>query len=215
MPRIWKLLVAGVALVLGLPLSASAAQLDADERPTTSGPVATSSELKSCRSKRVKTGNRTVARVRVCSRYFLFNPDAETDPANDYGAYWIQLNANAIRGFCVKAIRTDLSYGNGVHAKAPKPATTVKAGKKRRLTTKLAVDAQGNSDDTGIIKNSFVLHPGTMTARVRDGDTYRLRWRGSSGGKLAFAAGLELSWATNQDAPDIDPQIVLRLSRAC
>jgi hypothetical protein len=214
MPRIWKLLVAGAALVVGLPLTASAAQIDAEERPTTRGPVATSSELKTCKSKPVKDGGRTAARVRVCSRYFLFNPEAETDPANDYGAYWIQLNANAVPGFCVKAVRTDLSYGNGVHAKAPKPGTTVKAGDKRRYTTKLAVDAQGNSDATGIIKNSFVLHPGTMRARVQDG-TYRLRWRGSSGGKLGFAAGLELSWATGQDAPDIDPQIVLRLSRDC
>lgn len=215
MPSVWKLLVAAAALVVGLPLTASAGQLDADERPTTRGPVATSSELKTCKSKRVKDGNRTVARVRVCSRYFLFNPDAETDPANDYGAYWIQVNANAVPGFCVKTVRTDLSYAEGVHAKAPKPGTTVKAGKKRRYTTRLAVDAQGNSDATGIIKNSFVLHPGTMRARVKDGDTHRLRWRGSSGGRLAFAAGLELSWATNQDAPDVDPQIVLRISQDC
>jgi hypothetical protein len=213
--RIFKALAAGTALVMALPLSASAAQLDADEAPTTKGPVATSPQLKSCQSKSFKQGNKTVAHFKVCSRYYLFNPEAETDSTKDYGAFWIQVNADAVPGFCVKTVRTRLAFSQGVHSKAPRPGTVVQTKRKRRYTTKLTVDAQGNTDTVGVIKNSFVIHPGRMRARLVDGDTYRLKWRGSSGGKLGFAGGLELSWATGEEAPDVDPQIVARMSEDC
>ena len=215
MARIHKLLVLGAALVIALPAGAHA-QLDADDRPTTRGPVASGDSLKSCRSEPVRgDGGRILARFRVCSRYYLFNPDAETDDSKDYGAFWIQVQANASRGVCVKKIRTKLSYSRGVHAKSPKPGTTVKAGKKKRYATKLTVDAQGNTETRATIRNSFVLHGGKMSARTVKGGDYLLAWRGSSGKKLGFAAGLELSWPESGEAPRVKPRIRARLSRNC
>ena len=215
MTSIHKLLVLGAALVIALPAGAHA-QLDADDRPTTRGPIASGPQLKSCKTEPGRDGGgNVVARFRVCSRYYLFNPDAETDDAKNYGAFWIQVQADAARGVCVKRIRTKLAYSGGVHAKAPKPGTTVKAGSKKRYTTKLTIDAQGNAEDRASIRNSFVLRRGKMTARTTKEGAYLLAWRGSSGKQLGFAAGLELSWPETGEAPRVKPRIRARLSRDC
>jgi hypothetical protein len=214
MARIHKLLVLGAALVIALPAGARA-QLDADDRPTTRGPIASGPQLKSCKSEPVKEGGEVVARFRVCSRYYLFNPDAESDASKNYGAFWIQVQADAAQGVCVKRIRTKLAYSQGVHAKAPKTGTTVKADKKKRFTTKLTVDAQGNTETKAMIRNSFVQRGGKMTARRAKGGDYLLGWRGSSGKQLGFAAGLELSWPETGEAPRVKPRIRARLSRSC
>lgn len=215
MARIYKLLVLGTALIVALPMTASA-QLDADDRPTTRGPIASGPQLKSCKSEPVKSEDgKVLARFRVCSRYYLFDPDAETDTSKDHGAFWIQVEADASKGICVKLIRTKLAFSKGVHAKSPKPGTTVKAGKRKRYVTRLTVDAQGNTDNPAKIRNAFVLHRGKMWAETVKGGDYRLSWRGSSDRKLGFAAGLELSWPNTGEAPRVKPRIRARLSRAC
>jgi hypothetical protein len=215
MARIHKLLVLGAALVIALPAGAQA-QLDADDRPTTRGPIASGPQLKSCKSESVRgDGGRILARFRVCSRYYLFNPEAETDDSRNYGAFWIQVQADATRGVCVKRIKTKLAYSRGVHAKAPKTGTTVTANKRKRYTTKLTVDAQGNTDTKATIRNSFVQRGGRMSARTVKGGDYLLEWKGSAGKKLGFAAGLELSWPDTGEAPRVRPRIRARLSRNC
>jgi hypothetical protein len=216
MPRIRKLVVVVATLIVALPMAAWA-QLDADERPTTRGPIATGPQLKSCKSEPVRgEGGRVLARFRVCSRYYLFDPASETDTSRDHGAFWIQVQADASRGICVKRIRTTLRYSRGVRAKAPKVGTTVRAKKKKkkRYVTRLEVDAQGATDTPARIRNGFVLRGGRMAADSINGG-YRLSWRGSSGGELGFAAGLELSWPDTGDAPRVKPEIRARLSREC
>jgi hypothetical protein len=202
--------IAALACCFALLISpaASAAQMDAREKPSVKGPLTTSDELKNCKSKRQRSDGELVARFKVCTSYYIFDPAQETNANRDYGAYWIQVNINSTNGWCSRVVKTNLSLPNGVHQKAPKPGTSVKRGRVRSYTTKLRVDAQGAAVDDGVIKNSVRLWPGRLRAVTRnDGNTYRLRWAGNSAAKLAFAAGLELSWVAGESPPTVNSAV--------
>jgi hypothetical protein len=213
-----KVLPVGLAvLVVALPSAAVAAQLKAKDPPKVDGPLSTSPELRRCtrRTERTESG-RVIAHFKVCSRYYRFDPDKESDSTSNYGAFWIQVNADATNGWCARAVKVDLSYSGGVRNKAPKPGTREKAEHRERFTTSLIVDADGRADRKASIKNSFDLLPGILRSSLRgNGKTFRLQWKGNSNAKLAFASGLELSWPEDGEAPSISPRVRSLFDRGC
>jgi hypothetical protein len=107
-----KVLPVGLAvLVVALPSAAVAAQLKAKDPPKVDGPLSTSPDLRRCtrRTERTESG-RVIAHFKVCSRYYRFDPDKESDSNSNYGAFWIQVNADATNGWCARAVKVDLSY---------------------------------------------------------------------------------------------------------
>jgi hypothetical protein len=201
------IVTATVALGMG-PSSAGTPQLKASNRPVIDGPLSTSSDLQVCK-KQVETNSSgtPIMRFKVCSGYYLFDPDKESGSNKDFGAFWFQVNADAINGYCARSITIDLDFTNGVHTRAPKLGTFEKAKKQEPFTTKLKVDAEGKADKPGTLKNTFKLLRGRMRSLMADENTFRLKWQGRAKDRLAFATGLELSWPEDDDLPAIQPRV--------
>jgi hypothetical protein len=164
--------------------------------------------LHACKKKREKTaGGRLLARFEICSSYYLFDPNEEENTKVDYGAYWLQVNVDATRRWCARSVKVIIPLPDTVHAKAPRPGSRAN-GANRRYTTKLEVDAQNHTSTPAKIKNSFTLRPNKLRSEVvAAGDKFRLTWTGSTARKLAFAAGIELSWPSDAAPPDVTPVV--------
>jgi hypothetical protein len=198
------------AWLIAQPATVLAAQMGAGDDPAVSGPLSTRDDLQSCKKKKEKTARgHLIARFKVCSGYYLFDPDREDSTASNYGAYWLQLNVDATRRWCARSVKLILPLPATAHAKAPAPGTKVKAPKNKRYTTRLEVDAQGHTSDPAKIKNSFIVRPEKLRSEVvRKNKKLRLLWAGSSTRKLAMAAGIELSWDSGAAPPGIRPRVL-------
>jgi len=204
-----QLLPLATAVALLVPAAAFAAQLEANDPPKRDGPLSTSPSLRSCKKRTERTkGGSAIAYFKVCTRYYEFDRDQETDSNTNYGAFWVQANVDATNGWCARSAKVELSYSRGVRNKAPKPGSTERAKQRERFTTKLIVDTDGHSAAEASLKNSFTLLPGKLRSKmVGNGKTYRLRWEGRSKNKTALAAGLELAWPEDGEAPQISPSV--------
>jgi len=210
-----KLIAALTAALVALPAVAVGApkQLKANNKPTLSGPVSTTPNLQGCKKKTQRHEGQAVARFHICNGYYVFNPDQETDADTDYGAYWVQATVNAVNGWCTRSVTTELTGGgDGVTQRSPKPGTTIKAKKARNVTPRVRVDAQGNTDSPGTLRNTFRLRPGTLKSR-RAGSTFRTIWTGKSQQKLAFVMGAEIRWAAGEAPPGFAPQVFARFEK--
>ena len=196
------------AAVLAYPSAAAAVQMDATDDPNVNGPLSTNGDLQACKRKREKTARgRLIARFEICSRYYLFDPNEEDSTKSDYGAYWVQVNVDATRQWCTRSVKIIVPLPATVHAKAPRPGSRVRGGNKK-YTTKLEVDAQNHTSTPAEIKNSFTLRPKKLRSEVvSDGDKFRLSWTGSTARKLGYAAGIELSWASDATPPAVTPVV--------
>jgi hypothetical protein len=182
--------------------------MDATDDPTVTGPLSTNDDLQACKKKREKTARgRLIARFEICSSYYVFDPNEEDSAESDYGAYWVQVNVDATRRWCTRSVKIILPLPDTVHAKAPRPGGAAK-GANKKYTTKLEVDAQGNTSTPGEVKNSFTLRPKKLRSEVvSNGDKFRLVWSGNSARKLAYAAGMELSWGQDATPPAVTPVV--------
>ena len=179
----------GSLLLLSTP--AAAAQLDASERPRSSGPL--SFEGKHCARQTLRADGKKVATARTCLFLYSFSPLSETDALRDYGAAWAQTEVDASGGWCATKIRSALFLPKETegHTHAP---TAKKAAKPKRVTTKLVVDAEGFGLAEGILTQSYRLYPRRITPSVSDaGRTVSVTWKGNTSKPLAFALGLEFS----------------------
>ena len=203
------------AIVMIAPAAAIGApkQLAATKKPQVNGPLTTNGGLQGCKKKTERHQGEPVAHFQICNGYYVFDPDDETDAANDYGAYWVQATVDAVNGWCTRSVVTELEGGgNSIAARAPKPGTTIKKKKGQKFTTKLRVDAQGNTDSEATIKNTFKLRPGTFKARKK-GSKFLLNWAGRSKKKLAYVMGAELMWAAGGSPPTLVPQVFARFEK--
>jgi hypothetical protein len=182
--------------------------MDATDDPTVGGPLSTNDELQACKRKREKaSGGRLIARFEICSGVYLFDPGAEDSTESDYGAYWMQVNVDATRRWCTRSVKIIVPLPDTAHAKAPRPGSRAR-GANKKYTTKLEVDAQDHTSAPAKIKNSFTLRPKKLRSElVSDGDKLRLTWTGSTARKLAYAAGIELSWASDATPPEVIPVV--------
>jgi hypothetical protein len=201
------------ALVVAMPSPAHAAQMDAADDPTLRGPLSTSDDLQACKKKKERgRRGRLIARFKVCSGYYLFDPDQEDNAEANYGAYWIQANIDATRRWCTRSVKIVLPLPETSHSKAPRPGISVKG--RKRHTTKLRVDAQNNTSSPGRVKNSFIVRSRRLRSKiVSDGERFRLAWRGSTSRKLAYAAGIELSWDPGAGPPPVTPVVTAAFAR--
>jgi hypothetical protein len=210
-----KLIAALTVGLLALPAAAIGApkQMSANDKPQLSGPLSTDASLKSCKRKTEKVKGKAVARFHICNGYYVFDPDDETEDATDYGAYWVQATVDAVNGWCTRSVVTELAGGgSGVTQRSLKPGTTIKAKKARNVTPRIKVDADGNTDTPGTIKNTFRLRPGTLKSR-NTGGKFRLTWTGKSPRKLASVMGAEIRWATGESPPTFSPQVFARFEK--
>lgn len=209
-----RLAVLIAAAVLAYPSAAGAQQMDATDDPTVGGPLSTDAALHACKRKREKAaGGKFVARFEICSTVYLFDPDEEDSTKSDYGAYWVQVNVDATRRWCTRSVKIIVPLPEFVHAKAPRPGSRVRGANKKH-TTKLEVDAQDHTSTPARIKNSFTLRPKKLRSElVSDGDKFRLTWTGSTARKLAYAAGIELSWAPDATPPEVTPVVASSFAR--
>jgi hypothetical protein len=210
-----KLIAALTAGVLAVPAAAIGApkQLSANDKPQVSGPLTTNGGLQGCNKRTERHKGEAVARLHICNGYYIFDPDEESNAAADYGAYWVQGTVDAVNGWCTRSVVTELDGGgNGVTKRSPKPGTTLKTNKGRKVTPKIKVDAEGNTDSPATIKNTFRLRPGTLKSR-KNGSKFRLTWTGKSRRKLAFVMGNEIQWETGESPPTFTPQVFAQFEK--
>jgi hypothetical protein len=191
---------------LALPAMASP-QLDARDDPTTSGPL--TAGQKGCDGGKEMHEGDLVARVRLCYRVYLFDPDSEDSEGRDYGVIWLQSNVDAEPGWCTTAVRTSALISEGGKAHDYSPAAKITADARKRVKRTLKVDAQGNAEQNGRITQSFVMFPKRVVPTLSTGgeQRFKLIWRGSTARKLAFASGVEISWPPAGGSPQIDPKL--------
>ena len=171
---------------------AEAAQTEAWDRPTVRGPLR--QELRNCRARSVRFEDRVVARVRSCIRLYSLRPSAESDVARDYGAVWLQTTVAPRGNWCAKLMRSDIEVPQGttMHAHAPTSRFT---DHRKRVRTRLVIDARQQAASAGAISQGFALIPRALrTSTQDDRHTWRATWRGSTGNKVASASGIEISW---------------------
>ncbi len=211
-----KLTAALAAGVLVATVAPAQAQLDADNRPDTSGPLATRQQFHDCQSREERFNGEVAGRFRICYWYFLYDPDRENSGRRNYAGFWAQATVKPVGQWCVRRARLDLKLPRApfVHARAPRPGTVVRTSSGRRFTTRLKIDAQGHSDRNGFISNTFFVRPNRMAVtNAGSGRTHRMAWSGGTGRTVAFASGVELSYRPGRQLPQVDPLVFAFLAR--
>jgi hypothetical protein len=208
-----------VALALGA-LPASAAQLDPRTAPVTTGPITDESdsyEGDRCSRQVIPSTNATepAAVAKFCWTFYSFDPNAETDVARNYGAWWIQSIVKPKNGWCVSRVVTQLSMGaeSTLHAISGRDFTTEKA---RRISPKIKIDAEGYADEPASIQQSLKLLPRKMTTRLaRESNNLKIVWTGATRRAVASAGGVEGSWAASSGPPVFLPGMSPRMISDC
>lgn len=200
--RVSMVAVTCLVTTMLLATPAYAEQIAAKDEPKVSDNLA--SQGKKCATERDKHDGVVVAVVKACQRFYTLDTAAETNEERDFGAFWLQSTIDPKPGWCVTSGSSDIVFPSRftVVSKAPDAAETAK--KSKRLKTTLSVDAGGDAGTPGSISQSSTLYPDTQTPLVKRGEKktkLRLKWSGSSGEKLAFVSGVQISWATDEGAP--------------
>ncbi len=207
------------ALVVGLAPSA-AGQLDARTEPVVSGPLTTLGDGKKCRATKYEVEGAVVARAKICLFLYSFDPEKEDDPDLDYGVMWAQTNVDTGGGWCAFKVNTEVYIPKDmpVHAKVPRAQ---EIPRRKKVTWKLAVDAEGNATEDASVKKGLTLYPSSLSRARREDDTYedtdlvRVTWRGETAQKLGFVSGMEVSWPEDKGPPEAVPFRVEYPIRQC
>ncbi len=211
--------VLAAALLLSSQTPA-AAQLDARHEPVVTGPLIAAGEGKKCRATKYEVEGDVVARAKVCLFLYSFDPEMEDDDARDYGVMWAQSNVDTSDGWCAFTVHTEIYIPTDmpVHNRVPRAQ---KIAKRKKVTWKMTVDANGHAAENGTVKKSLTLYRRELTrSRRADGsyenrDVVRLTWRGETAQKLGFVSGLEVSWPSDGGAPEEVPFRVEYPIRQC
>ena len=182
------------AALLLLAPSASADQTSARDEPDVSGPLELVDE--GCSGGGVRHEGRRIARVMSCVRLYQFDEVMESDPLRSYGVAWVQTTVDAARGWCTKAVNTNIVLGTDIERHGRAPAQRIRIYRPRPLRVHLAADANGYGMADAWIAQRVTAFRGTLTPSTgNEGRLLRLTWAGRrQGAKLAFAMGAEISW---------------------
>lgn len=212
--------LAGVmSAVLVVALSAPAVgQLDARAEPTVTGPLTAFGDGKRCRATKYEVEGEVVARAKICLFLYSFDPEMEDDDARDYGVMWAQTNVDTRGGWCAFRVDTEVFIPEDMpmHAKVPRAQ---EVSKRKKVSWKLGVDAEGHAGEDASVKKGLTLFPNRLTRARRDAgddtDLVRLTWRGETAEKLGFVSGFEVSWAEADGPPEAVPFRVEYPIRQC
>ncbi len=210
----------GAAILLMLPSPAHAAQLDAREEPTVSGPLSPAGEEKECRATKYTIESDVVARAKMCLFLYTFDAAKEDDDARDYGVVWAQTNVDTTGGWCAVKVQSEIYIPDAlpVHAKVPKERSI---NQKTAVVSKLRVDAEGHANEVAVVKNRYILYPDELRRTRRDDttspgtDVVRVTWTGKTAQKLGFVSGIEISWPVEDGPPSLIPFAVKYPIRQC
>jgi hypothetical protein len=187
-------------LVLGLLLSAgpvAARQMDARSSPRVRGPLA--QIAKDCKSRRERFRGRVIAVARSCVRFYTLAGDSNA--RRDYGVIWLHTTVDSRRSWCTTRVRSDINIPDGtrLHERSPR---LFRAGRRRRVTTRLVVDAAGFAESNAVVSKRFTMIPRRLQgARAANGRIWRAVWRGSSPAIVGAASGAEISWPQSERPP--------------
>jgi hypothetical protein len=214
MTRLKLIAVATVAALMAIATPAQA-QMDAGDRPSTSGPLTTRDRFHDCRSRVERFQGEVAGRFRICYWYFLYNPARESHGRRNYAGFWAQATINPVGPWCLRRAHLDLELPRlrHVHSRAPRPGTVLRPRSARRYRPRLEVDAQGYGDRSGFIANTFVVFPNRLAVTRPDRRTHRMTWSGGTGRTVAFASGVELSYRPGRMLPQVDPRVFASLAR--
>jgi hypothetical protein len=196
----------------------AAGQLDARTEPTVTGPLTALGDGKKCRATKYEVEGEVVARAKICLFLYAFDPEMEDDDARDYGVMWAQTNVDTGGGWCAFRVDTEVYIPQDMpmHAKVPRAQ---KIAKRKKVSWKLAVDAEGHASEEASVKKGLTLFPNRLTRARRDagddGDMIRLTWRGETAQKLGFVSGFEVSWPEDDGPPNAVPFRVEYPIRQC
>ena len=203
-----SLLLSGL---LAAPSTALAAQMTARDRPVVRGPLR--QEIRRCRSREVRFEGRVIAEARSCIRLYRLRPGVDNHSARDYGAVWLQATLDPRRRWCAEKVRSDVDVPDGtrMHNRAPRSRFT---DRRRRVRTRLVVDARGRADRRGVIRQGYALLPRALRTSTRsDGRLWRAVWRGSTDATVAIATGIEISWPAGEPPDRVSSNLAYRLQR--
>lgn len=172
-----------VSLLLGLAAAPARAADDATDPPTATGPLLAGEQL--CDE------SPTGLRSQSCSWWFDLAP-AHTNPAEDYFAYWFQLELDPPRGMCATDIQFGLDLPDGMRIASATPDRSARVRRAEPAVTRLEVDAEGGALVTGSVENELTAAPGRVDAGFSPGG-YGYSWRGSWPGKLVVAVGMQIA----------------------
>lgn len=172
-------------LALAFPVPASAAVQDASEAPRTSGPLVPGSPL-GCEDDGPPGPGES--RGQSCAWAYDLVP-ADTNAAEDFVGYWIQMEANPAPGMCVKRMHFDTTGPQSARLVSATPST----GKARGATTvELVVDGEGAAPAPGTIAQDVDLPKGRVRTTLRP-HRFTYDWAGNAPGKVVLAFGVQ--WA--------------------
>lgn len=200
--RVATVAVSVVAVAILFAPHAAAEQLAAKDDPKVSDNL--ESQGRKCATERDKHDGVVVAVVKACQRFYLLDAESETNADRDFGVFWLQSTIDPKPGWCVTSSSSDMVFSSrlALVSKTPNAQETTKRDK--RLKTSLSVDAGGDASTPGSISQTSTLYPDKQTPVVKSGDKvtkFRLKWNGSSGDKLAFVSGVQVSWAADDGPP--------------
>ncbi|HEX2051390.1 MAG TPA: hypothetical protein VHJ34_12290 [Actinomycetota bacterium] len=210
--NVTKLASLAAAAAIVLSAAPAAAQLDATNAPRSRGPVTL--EDKDCkRDVQRAPGGAVMARFALCRWFYRFKPERETNENRDFGAFWIQASVDAENGWCTRWTKADMKLPDKFGMLAPKLGTERRGP--QRFTTKLVVDASGDTERPARLQQTFKVFPGKMRAFKPSKDVYRLRWDGATKRKLAYAYGIEVSYPDGGNPSVVTPSILALFRRGC
>jgi hypothetical protein len=142
-------------------------------------------------------------------------PRRESNAARNFGAVWLQTNVDGRNGWCARNVESIIKVPRDTRIENFVPhfdRVRSPRGKKVRLV----INADGDADRNGVVKNRFWLVPRGIRPSVSDNNRRLvLRWTGNTAQKLAFALGVEFSW-NDQRGFDGRPQVAVRTTlRRC
>ena len=211
-----------------LPLVPALAQLDPTNSPRLSGPIASDKPKCSDRRevdgrtdptpKKPNNGDGTVmARVRLCSWLLTYDPEQDGNVGRDFGAAWVQTSIDGRNGYCVRSANTKirLPLQEGL-VSGRTPHKTVQLDAPRRKNVGLTIAPRNSSGTVATVAQHFRLLPRELNVLYKDkpnGRLYSNLWRGRATDRqtLSFAAGVKMSWLTENGSPSFLPRLHYRV----
>jgi hypothetical protein len=204
---------------LALIEPAMARQLDAADDPLVSGPL-TGGEP-SCTETTKYNGKEpdqeVVAVVELCARLYLWDIGSVVDETRDHGILWLQSDVDPRNGWCAGRVTTRALIGPTGDVAQIAPTKAIKTSERKKVTVELISDAEGAAAEEASVIQSFWLRKNTLRPRIAEiegGTRVKLTWRGSSGAKLAFALGIEVSWDATEESPSMEPRLGYEFSKS-
>ena len=182
---LFVLLSVGAALLPAQPVGAKGP--DASKAPRTSGPLV-GSPL-GCEDN--GPAGRGEFKSQSCAWHYELAP-VDQNINRDFGAYWIQMEADPGPGWCAYHLGFALSQPEGARILSVAPRRTTRIEEQRSGTTRLVVDGGGAASLAGSIEQDVLLSPRRIKVE-KARDHYRFRWSGKSRDKVVVAIGIELA----------------------